>query len=153
MEEKNKKDKTGTTTNITPQTTKTNKRATGTDERSKKRNITQKKYIQNPENIPYYKGDALDRQINRNDRNKKQLNEEGDIVNSSEIEFIQPSDEDDQCNVLTEEELASIRMSDAHQTPNKEDGKPVAQPENEYSSPLHEPNRKDSINENMKQIP
>jgi hypothetical protein len=60
MEEHNKQDKTDTTTNITPQTTKTNKRATGTDERSGKGNITQKKYIRNPENIPYYEGDALD---------------------------------------------------------------------------------------------
>jgi hypothetical protein len=56
------------------------------------------------------------------------LNEEGDIVNSSDDEFIQPSDEYAQGNVLTEEELASIRMSDAHRTPNKEDGKPAAQP-------------------------
>jgi hypothetical protein len=71
MEEQNKQDKTYTTTNITPHTTKTNKRATGTDERLEKRNITQKKYIQNPENIPYYEGDTLDRQINQNNRNKQ----------------------------------------------------------------------------------
>jgi hypothetical protein len=142
MVEQHKQDKTDTTTNMTPQTTKTNTRATGTDERSKKRNITQKKYVRNPENIPYYEGDALDRRINRNDRNKQQLNEEGDIVNSSDDEFIQPSDEDAQGNVLTEEELASIRMSDTHQTPNKEDGKPAAQPKNEDSSPLPDPNRK-----------
>jgi hypothetical protein len=57
---KKKQDKTDTTTNITPQTTKTNKRATGTDEGSKKHNVTQKKYIRNPENIPYYEGDTLD---------------------------------------------------------------------------------------------
>jgi hypothetical protein len=61
MEEQNKQDKTDTTTNITPQTTKTNKRSTGTDEQSEKCNITQRKYIRNPENIPYYEGDALDR--------------------------------------------------------------------------------------------
>jgi hypothetical protein len=130
MEEQNKQDKTDTTTNITPHTLKTNKRATGTDERSKKRNITQKKYIRNPENIPYYEGDALNRRINQNNRNEQQLNEEGDIVNSSDEDFIQPSDEDAQGNVLTDEELASTRMSDTHQTPNKKDGKPAAQPEN-----------------------
>jgi hypothetical protein len=41
-----------------------------------------------------------------------------------------------------EEELASIRMSDTHQTPNKEDGKPASQPENEDSSLSPEPNRR-----------
>jgi hypothetical protein len=94
---------------------------------SEKRNIAQKKYIRDPENIPYYEGDALNRRINRNNRNEQQLNEEGDIVNSSDDYFIQPLDEDAQGNGLTEEELASTRMSDTHQTPNKEDGKPAAQ--------------------------
>jgi hypothetical protein len=61
LKEQNKQDKTDTTTNITPHATKTNKRATGTDERSEKRNVTQKKYIRNPENITYSKGDSLDR--------------------------------------------------------------------------------------------
>jgi hypothetical protein len=59
IEEQNKQEKTDTTTNVTPHATKTSKRTTGTDERSEKRNITQKKYIRNPENIPYYKGDSL----------------------------------------------------------------------------------------------
>jgi hypothetical protein len=48
---------------------------------------------------------------------------------------MQPSDEDAQGNVLTEEELTSIKMSDSHQTPNKENIKPAAQPEDEDSSP------------------
>jgi hypothetical protein len=59
-------------------------------------------------------------------------------VNSSDQEFIQPSDEDAHSNVITEEELTSIRVSDAHQTPSKEDSKPAAQPEIEDSSPLPE---------------
>jgi hypothetical protein len=42
-----------------------------------------------PENIPYYEGDELARRIYRKDRNKQQLNEEGDLVNSSDEEFIQ----------------------------------------------------------------
>jgi hypothetical protein len=63
-------------------------------------------------------------------------------LNSSDDDFIQPSDEDAQGNVLTEEELASIRMSDTHRTPNKEDGKPAAQPENKDSSLSPEPNRR-----------
>jgi hypothetical protein len=54
---------------------------------------------------------------------------------------MQPSDEDAHGNFLTEEELASIKMSDSHRTPNKEDTKPAAQPENEDSSPSPEPNR------------
>jgi hypothetical protein len=142
IEEQNNQDKTDTKPNITPQTTKTNKKATGTDERSGKRNLTQKKYIRNPENIPYYEGDELVRRIYQRDRNKQQLNEEGDPVNSSDEEFIQPSDEDTQGNVLTEEELTSIRMSEAHRTPSKEDSKPAAQLDKKDSSPSPEPNRK-----------
>jgi hypothetical protein len=49
IEELNNQNKTENTPNITPQTTKTNKKATGTEERSVKRNITQKKYVRNPE--------------------------------------------------------------------------------------------------------
>jgi hypothetical protein len=61
IEEQNKQDKTDTTTNFTPHATKTSKRTTGTEERSETSNITQKKYIRNPEIIPYYEGDSLDR--------------------------------------------------------------------------------------------
>jgi hypothetical protein len=141
IEEPNNQDETDNTPNITPQTTKTNKKATRTDERSKKHNITQKKYIWNPEHILYCEGEELARRIYRRDRNKQQLNEEGNLVNSSDEEFIQPPDEDTQGNVLTEEELTNIRMSDAHRTPSKEDSKPAAQPDNEDSSPSPEPNR------------
>jgi hypothetical protein len=149
IEEWNKQDKTETTTNITPHATKTKNKATGTDERSKEDKVTHKKYIRNPENIPYYEGDSIYRRIYRNDRNKQLFNEAGDIVNSSDEDFMQPSDEDaqgnvlaekelaiirmndsqrTQGNVLTEKELASARMSDSHQTPIKQESKPVAQP-------------------------
>jgi hypothetical protein len=97
-----------------------------------KRDITQRKYIRNPENIPYYEGD----------RNKEQFDKAGDIVNSSDDDFMQPSDEDPQGNVLTEEEQALIKMNDSHRNPNKEDTKPAAQPENEDSSPSPEPDLK-----------
>jgi hypothetical protein len=70
------------------------------------------------------------------------LNKEGDIVNSSDDDFIQPSDEDAQGNIITEKEPASIRMSDTQRTPTKEYGKPAAQPENEDSSLSPEPNRR-----------
>jgi hypothetical protein len=52
LEEQNNQDKTENTTNITPQTSKTNKKATGIEERLIKRSITHKKYVWNPENIP-----------------------------------------------------------------------------------------------------
>jgi hypothetical protein len=61
IEEQNNQDKTDNTTNIAPHATKTNKRKTGTDDRSEKINVTQNKNIRNPENIPYYEGDSLDR--------------------------------------------------------------------------------------------
>jgi hypothetical protein len=63
-------------------------------------------------------------------------------VNSSDDFFMQPSDEDPQGNVLAEEEQALIKMNDSHRTPNKEDAKPAAQPENEDSSPSPEPDRR-----------
>jgi hypothetical protein len=149
IEELNNQEKTENTPTITPKTTKTNKKATGTEDQSVKCNITQKKCVRNPENIPYYEGDELTRRIYRKDRNKQQLNEEGDLVNSR--------DDDSQCNVITEEELTSIRMSDAHQTPSKEVSKPAAQPENEDSSPspeqhLERLNKRDHESENIKKL-
>jgi hypothetical protein len=55
---------------------------------------------------------------------------------------MQPSDEEPQCNVLTEEEQTLIKMNDSRRTPNKEDTKPAAQPENEDRSPSPEPDRR-----------
>jgi hypothetical protein len=157
LEELDNQDKTENPPNITPKTSKTNKKATGIEERSVKRNITHKKYVRNPENIPYYEGDTLDRRIYRQDRNQQQLNEEGELVNSSDDEFVQPSDEDAQGNVLTEEELTSKRMSDVYRSPSKEDSKPAAQPENEDNSPSHEQhqerlNKRDHESENRKKL-
>jgi hypothetical protein len=63
-------------------------------------------------------------------------------VNSIDDNFLQPSDEGAQGNFLTEEEQALIKMNDSHRTPNKEDAKPAAQPENEDSSPSPEPDRR-----------
>jgi hypothetical protein len=59
-------------------------------------------------------------------------------VTSSDDNFMQPSDEDLQGNVLAEEEQALIKINDSHRTPNKEDTKPADQPENEDSSPSPE---------------
>jgi hypothetical protein len=52
-------------------------------------------------------------------------------VNSSDDNFLQPSDEYTQGNVLTEEEQTIIMMNDSYRTANKEDTKPAAKPENE----------------------
>jgi hypothetical protein len=145
IEEQNKQNKTNNTPRVTPHTTKTSKRTTGTeksDKRTEKRDTTQRKYKQKPENIQYYESESIHRWINRNDRNKEQFDEAGDVGNSSDDDFLQPSDEDAQGNALTEEEQALIKMNDSHQTPNKEDAKPVAQPENEDSSPSPEPDRR-----------
>jgi hypothetical protein len=60
LEELNNQEKTENPPNITPHTSKTHKKATGTEERSIKHNITHNKYVRNPENIPYYEGDTLD---------------------------------------------------------------------------------------------
>jgi hypothetical protein len=68
---KTKQNKTDSTTNITPHATKTSKMTIGIEERLGKRNITQKKYIQNLENIPYYESESIHRRINRNDHNKE----------------------------------------------------------------------------------
>jgi hypothetical protein len=127
IEEKNNKDKTKTTPHITPQS----KTMTRLKVRSIKSSTPREKYIRNPENIPYYDGDTLDQKIYRRDRNKHQLDEDGEPINSTDDEFMQPSDEDAQCNVLPEEEIERKRMAAAQQTPSKEDNKPVAQSEAE----------------------
>jgi hypothetical protein len=59
------------------------------------------------------------------------LDEDGETINSTDDEFMQPSDEDAQGNVLLDEELTRKRMADVKQTLSKEDSKPAAQPEYE----------------------
>jgi hypothetical protein len=69
-------------------------------------------------------------------------------VNSSDDDFMQPSDEDAQGNVLTEEEQALIKMNDYHRTPNKEDAKPAAQPEMKTVRRRLNRTEEDSVNNN-----
>jgi hypothetical protein len=57
-------------------------------------------------------------------------------------DFLQPSDEDTQGNVLVVEEQTLIMMNHSHRTPNIEDTKPAAKPENEDSPTSPEPNRR-----------
>jgi hypothetical protein len=76
IEEQNKPKETDNTPSVTPHTTKTGKRTTRTEETEEwmeKRDINQRKYKQNPENIPYYESDSIHQQINRNDHNKEQF--------------------------------------------------------------------------------
>jgi hypothetical protein len=135
IEEQNNKDKTENTPHIAPETSKTSKKTTGFEERSIKSSTTREKYIRNPENIPYYDGDTSARRTFRRDRNQHQLDEDGDSINSTDDECMQPSDKDAQGNVLPDKELTRKMMADVQRTPSKEDSKPAAQPENE-DSPL-----------------
>jgi hypothetical protein len=157
LEEQNNKDKTYNPPHKTPQTSKTNNKATRIKGRSIKSSTTHEKYVRNPENIPYYDGDTNIRRIYRRDRNQHQLDEDGETINSTDDEFVQPSDEDAQGSVLTDEELARKRMSDVHRTPSKEDINPAAQPENEDRSPYPEQhreslNKRDHESENIKKL-
>jgi mannose-6-phosphate isomerase class I len=70
-------------------------------------------------------------------------------VNSSDEEFIQPSDEDAQGNVLAEEELTSIKMNDAHRTPSKKIVNRQHNPNMMIALRRLSKTKKDSINEIM----
>jgi hypothetical protein len=126
IEEKNNKDETENTQHITPQTSKTSKTATGIEDWSIKSSITREKYIRNPENIPYYDGDTSARRTYHNDHNQHQLDEDRENINSTDDEFMQPSNKDAQGNVLPDDDLTIKRMYDVQQTPSKEDSKPEA---------------------------
>jgi hypothetical protein len=102
-EERNNKDKTENTPHITPQTSKTNTTTTVVDIRSNKSITSREPYIRNPENIRYYEGDAKARRIYRRDRNKHQVDEDGEPINSSDEEFMQPSYQDAQGNALPDD--------------------------------------------------
>jgi hypothetical protein len=110
------------------------------NEGTEKRDIHQEKYERNPENIPYYESERIHGRINRKDRHKQQFDEDGEVIDSNEDGFQQPSDEDAQGNILMEEELALTKINDSHRTPNKQDVKPAADPEDQATPPSPEPN-------------
>jgi predicted flap endonuclease-1-like 5' DNA nuclease len=89
-----------------------------------------------------YKSESIHRRINRKDRHKHQFDKDGDVVHSSDDDFLQTSDEDAQGNVITAEEQTLIMMNNSHRAPNKEDTKPAAKPEDENSPPSPEPNQR-----------
>jgi hypothetical protein len=105
IEEQNSKDKTETTPHIKPQTSKPSKTTTVVKARSNKSTTPCQTYIRNLENIPYYDGYTKYRIIYRHDRNKHQLDEDGEPINTTEDELMQPSDEDAQGNDLPDEEI------------------------------------------------
>jgi hypothetical protein len=156
-EERNNKDKTETTPQITPQTSKPNKTTTIVEARSNKSITPREPYIRNPENIPYYDRDTKDRRIYRRDRNKHQLDDDREPLNSTDDEFMQPSDEDSQGNVLPDDGIKRKRAADAQKTPSKEDSKPSAESEAE-ESPLyieqqrHRLRKRNHESEAMKQL-
>jgi hypothetical protein len=154
------KNKTNNTQSLTPQTMKTNTKTTwteATNEQTEKRDIPQEQYERNPENIPHYETDKIHRRINRKDWHKQKFDEDGEVIDSSDEGFQQPSDEDAQGNVLTEEELALTKMNDSHRTPNKQDAKSAAEPEYQETLPSPEPNlrrlrKQEHENEQMKKL-
>jgi hypothetical protein len=112
------------------------------NESTENRDIPQDKYERNPENIPNYKGDKTYRRIIRKDINKKHFDADGEVIYSSDDGFHQPSDKDEQGNVLTTDELAPTKMNESHRTPNKQDAKPAARPEYQETLPSPEPNQR-----------
>jgi hypothetical protein len=156
-EERNNKDKTENTPHITPQTSITNKTTTVVEARSNKSVTSHEPYVRNPENIPFYEGDTKDRRIYHRDRNKHQLDEDGEPINSTDDEFMQPSDEDAQGNVLPDDELERKRAAASQKTPSKEDSKPAAQSEAKESplyvkEPRHRLRKRNHESEEMKQL-
>jgi hypothetical protein len=104
--------------------------------RSNKSVASREPYIQNPENIPYYEGETIYQRTYRHDRSKHQLEEDGETIHSTDDEFMQPLDEDDQGNSLRDEEIERETASTAQKTTNKEDSKPASESEAE-ESPLY----------------
>jgi hypothetical protein len=109
-------------------------------ESTEKRDRTHEKYVRNPENIPYYEGDIIYQRINRKYGNKQQFDKDGQVIDSSEEDFEQPSDENAQGNVLTMHQLNIDGVDDTKQMPNKQDAKTAAE-EEEQASPS--PSRQD----------
>jgi hypothetical protein len=61
------------------------------------------------------------------DQHKQQFDEDAEVIDSSADSFQQPSDEEAQGNVLTEEKLALIKMNDSHRSLSKQDAKLAAE--------------------------
>jgi hypothetical protein len=85
------------------------------------------------------------------------LDEEGEPVNSTDDEFMQPSDDNDQGNILPDDEMERKRAAAAQKTPSKEDSKPAAQSEAEeiplsVEQPINRFRKRHHESEAMKQL-
>jgi hypothetical protein len=106
--------------------TKTETKKETMKETTEKRAIAHARYVRNPSGIPYYDGDAIYRRRYREDQNKLQFDLAENVLNLSDDEFIQPSDEDSQGNII------SINKIDL----NTEEEKVNAKPPNEEEENL-----------------
>jgi hypothetical protein len=107
--------------------------------------------------MSYYEGEKIHRIINRKDWHKQQFDADGEVIDSRYIGFQQPSDEDEQGNVLTTDELAPTKINESHRTPKKQNAKPAAEPEDQETRPSPEPNwrrlqKQDHETETMKKL-
>jgi hypothetical protein len=148
--EHNKKSKENTTQSVTPHTVRATTTETETEttkESTEKRDRPRKKHVRNPENIPYYEGDKINQRENRKDWNQQQFDEDGEVVDSSDEDFEQPSDEDTQGNVLTMHQMNIDGMDSTNQTPNKQDTKPTAEEQEQEQEQETPPSPKDKTDD------
>jgi hypothetical protein len=64
------------------------------------------KYVRNPANDPCHNSITKYRRQDREDRGKHKIIRYGDVVNSDESDFEQPSDENENVEVLSKERIA-----------------------------------------------
>jgi hypothetical protein len=85
--------------------------------------------VRNPETHQYHEGEKNYQRIDTKDRNKQQFDEDGEVIDSSDEDFEQPSDEDAQGNALSMRIMDIDREDDTTHIPNKGDAKPSAEEE------------------------
>jgi hypothetical protein len=116
-EKQKKTKKTNNTQSVTPHTTKTIKKTTGTEETNKQTNKHRKEiYLKENTNETQKTYLTTNRKLSINKSTERIVrpNKDGDIVNSKDDNVQQPSDEDAQGNVLTAEEQTLIMMNNSH---------------------------------------
>jgi hypothetical protein len=93
--------------------------------------------VRNPETHPYHEGEKEYRITDRKYRNKQKFDEDGEVINSSDEDFEQPSDKDSQGNALSIRRMDIDGEDDINQTPNKEDTQSAVESETQ-TLPLSE---------------
>jgi hypothetical protein len=79
--------------------------------------------------------EKISRRINRKDQNKKQFDEDGEVIEWSDKYFEQPSDEDPQENFLTMRQLNINGMENTNLTPNNQDTNPETEEQEQETPP------------------